>query len=135
MANKQVVATVSDAYASAERGKNISLGVIAVGVLVVGLLGMFLLTNVRAAFGRIETMVGWIGNDPDFTLRVEATRQDEIGRTVEVLNRLLGKLQGNLKSIASGAQVSTAAWQMSELSGSVASSSASRSAEPSIAFA
>lgn len=122
--NKLVDTTVDSAYSSAAQGKVFSLIMISLGVVVVGLLGFFLLSNIKSSLNQIQSMVARVENDLDFTVRVTVTKQDEIGETTSALNRLLDKLQGNLKSIATGAQsVASAASQMSSTSNQVASAS------------
>lgn len=112
---------VNSAIASASLGKTVSLSVILGGVLVVGLFGFFLLAYVRQSLNQIQSMVSKVEHDLDFTVRVEVTRQDEIGQTTSGLNRLLDKLQANLKSIADGAHsVASAASLMSSTSSQVA---------------
>jgi methyl-accepting chemotaxis protein len=112
------------AMASASLGKTISLSVMLGAVILVGLLGFFLLTNVKSSLNQIQAMVTTVEHDLDFTVRVNVTRQDEIGQTTLLLNRLLDKLQGNLKSIAEGAHsVASAANLMSTTSSEVATAS------------
>ncbi len=122
--DKLTDATVNAAYESAAQGKLISLTTLAAGVIVVGLLGFFLLTNIKFSLSQIQSMVARVESDLDFTVRVNVTRNDEIGQTTSGLNRLLDTMQGNLKSIASGAQsVAGAATQMSATSNQVATAS------------
>lgn len=116
--------TIEDAFTNAATGRLISLGTIVAGVAAVALLGFFLLSNIKASLSQIQSMVNRVENDLDFTVRVHVNRQDEIGQTTSAFNRLLDKLQGNLKSIANGAQsVASAATLMSTTSGQVASAS------------
>ena len=122
--NKLADTTIQSAYDSAAQGKVFSLITITVGVVAIGLLGFFLLSNIKSSLNQIQSMVARVENDLDFTVRVNVTKQDEIGQTTSALNRLLDKLQGNLKSIATGAQsVASAATQMSSTSNQVASAS------------
>ncbi len=123
--NKKVVdTTIQSAYDSAAQGKVFSLMTIAGGVVVIGLLGFFLLTNIKSSLSQIQSMVARVESDLDFTIRVNVSKQDEIGQTTSALNRLLDKLQNNLKSIATGAQsVASAATQMSTTSNQVATAS------------
>ncbi len=115
---------IEDAYGSAKQGKMLSLTTIALGVATVGLLGFFLLINIRSSLNQIQTMVSRVESDLDFTVRVNVTRRDEIGQTTAALNRLLEKMQGNLKSIASSTQsVAAAANAMATTSNQVATAS------------
>jgi methyl-accepting chemotaxis protein len=121
---KLAAATVKSALESAAMGKTISISVIFAGVFIVGLLGFFLLTNVKHSLSQIQAMVTKVENDLDFTVRVKVTQRDEIGETTLLLNRLLDKLQGNLKSISDGAHsVASAASLMSTTSTQVATAS------------
>jgi methyl-accepting chemotaxis protein len=114
---QQAEATARNAISEAFRGEVASLGVIVVGVLTVGILGFFLLRNIRAAVGQIQSMVGRIESDLDFTIRADIRNRDEIGLTALALNRLLDKLQANLQSISMGAlSVASAASQMASTS-------------------
>ena len=112
------------ALAGASQGQTTSLIVILAGVVVVSLLGFYLLTNIKASLGQIQSMIARVESDLDFTVRVKVSKQDEIGQATSALNRLLDKLQGNLKSIAAGAQsVASAANQMATTSNQVATAS------------
>ena len=114
--------------AAAAKGRNVSIGAMALGFLAVGALGFFLLTNIRASLRQIQSMVGRIERDLDFTVRVDVKKHDEIGQTTAALNRLLDKLQDNLNAIATGAQsVAAAASQMSSTSAHVATASTQQS--------
>ncbi len=125
---KNAGATASEAIASAKQGQTISLATILLGVVTVGVLGFLLLNNIKLALGQIQSMVHRIENDLDFTTRAVVNRQDEIGQTTQALNRLLDKLQDNLKSVASGAQsVSSAANQMATRSNQVSTASRQQS--------
>ena len=112
------------AFSSAAQGKLISLLTIAISVLIIATLGFFLRSNINQSLNQIQTMVTQVENSLDFTVRVDVKRQDEIGQTTLSLNRLLDKLQDNLKSIASSAQsVASAASLMSTTSNEVATAS------------
>ena len=114
-------AVTKAALASAAQGKLISLAVIVAGVLAVGALGLFLLRHIRSSVNQIQSMVNRVESDLDFTVRVVVDKHDELGQTTSALNRLLDKLQANLKSIAAGAQsVASSAKQMSTTSNEVA---------------
>ena len=121
---KLAAETTTLTLASSAQGKTTSLIVIVLGVAAICVLGYFLLTNIRSSLSQIQSMVSRIESDLDFTVRVAVSRQDEIGQTTSALNRLLDKLQGNLKSIAAGAlSVASAANEMSTTSGHVATAS------------
>ena len=116
--------TTQNTLDAAKLGRNTSLIVIVLGVVAVGVLGFFLLTNIKSSLRQIQSMVHRIESELDFTIRVDVRKQDEIGQTTSALNRLLDKLQDNMKSLARGAQtVATSAHQMVATSNEVAAAS------------
>ena len=116
--------SVREALSTAAQGKTASLLTITVGVVIIAVLGLFLLRNIKSSLSQIQSMVNRVETDLDFTVRVAVRNQDEIGQTTTALNRLLEKMQGNLKSIASGAQsVASAATLMAATSNQVATAS------------
>jgi methyl-accepting chemotaxis protein len=124
LAEKAAQAAISDTLA----GELAALAVIVAGVLAVGVIGFFLLRNIRAAVGQIQSMVAQVESNLDFTVRATVKNKDEIGMTALALNRLLEKLQANLRSIASGAQsVASAASLMATTSSQVATASQQQS--------
>lgn len=113
---------------NAKRGQRISISVILFGVLVVGALGIFLVRDIKASLNRIQQMVTRVESDLDFRVRVEQQKNDEIGQTTAALNRLLGKLQDNLLSIARNTDsVASAATLMASTSAQVAATSSQQS--------
>ncbi|WP_153110186.1 methyl-accepting chemotaxis protein [Propionivibrio limicola] len=123
--NKQLADTfVAAAQQSARTGKIVSISVIVGGIAVISILGLLMLRNIRSSLNQIQSMVDRVERDLDFTVRVNVTKQDEIGQTTRALNRLLDKLQDNLRSIAGSAKsVATAAGQMATTSTQVATAS------------
>jgi methyl-accepting chemotaxis protein len=110
----EVVASVSSAI-------KISIGTIVVAVLIIGVMGYLMLTNIRGSLNHIRDRVSQVESNLDFTLRITVQREDEIGVTAHALNRLLDKLQGNLKSILERTHsVAQSASQMASTSGQVA---------------
>ena len=117
-------ATKEQALFGASQGRNVSVGAMLVGVLVVGMIGLLLLRAIKTSLAEIQSMISRVENDLDFTVRVKNSKDDEIGQMTMALNRLFDKLQGNLKAIASGAvAVADAADQMTTISGQVATAS------------
>ncbi|WP_319240224.1 methyl-accepting chemotaxis protein [uncultured Propionivibrio sp.] len=109
---------------TAAHGRVLSISVIVAALAAIGLFGYFLVTNIRQSMNEIQGMVSHVESNLDFTVRVQARRQDEIGMTTQALNRLLDKLQTNLKTIAESAHmVSAASGQMSTASSQVATAS------------
>ena len=111
-----------EAMETSTRGQITSLVIIGLGFAFAAGLGLFTLRAIKSSLNNIQSSVTLIERDLDFTVRPEITTDDEIGQTTLSLNRLLDKLQHNLKSIAQGAQsVATAAGQMATTSTQVAS--------------
>ncbi len=118
----------ASAFAGAQQGRATSLIVILIGVAAIAILGLFLLRNIKRSLTRIQSMVGRVESDLDFTVRVQVDSYDEIGQTTAALNRLLDKLQGNMISIASGAEaVARAAKAMTSTSTRVSDASTQQS--------
>ena len=112
------------ALEAASYGTTISLLAILAGAVIIAVVGGFLLANIKKSLAQIQSMVGRVERDLDFTVRVTVNSQDEIGQTTTALNRLLEKMQGNLNSIASGAKsVASAASMMATTSTQVATAS------------
>ena len=113
-----------EALDKAASGRTVSISVILTALVLMSLFGYFLMTNIRQSLTEIQSMVKKVESDLDFTVRVDVRRQDEIGTTTLALNRLLDKLQKNLKTIAESARtVSAASGQMSTASTQVATAS------------
>ena len=126
---KNAETTTREAIDSAARGRVVSLIAMLAGLGAVVAMGFFLLRYITISLGQIRSMVIRIESELDFTTRVKETHNDEIGQTTRALNRLLDKLQDNLKSISDGAQsVASAANTMSSMSNEVAETSDKQSA-------
>ena len=120
--------TTQAALENAARGQSITIAVMLIGVLAVGALGFYLVRDIKSSLSRIQGMVLRVENELDFRVRVEQRGNDEIGQTTAALNRLLGKLQDNLSSIArSTDSVSSAANLMASTSSQVATASRQQS--------
>jgi methyl-accepting chemotaxis protein len=92
--------------------------------MVLGGLGIVLIRGIRASLGQMQSAMGSIKENLDFTIRADNARHDEVGQTGQALNELLEKLQNNLGSIAERAKsVSAAAGQMATTSTQVATAS------------
>ena len=121
---KQAETITRKAIVSADEGKMYSLIVILVAFVAIGLLGFVLIRSIKSSLNQIQAMVDRVESNLDFTVRVSVTNNDEIGHVTSALNRLLDKLQGNLKSIANGANaVASAANLMATTSSQVATAS------------
>ena len=112
------------ALASADRGLKISLATIVVALLIVGTIGMMLTKEIRFRMNRFRDAISHVNESLDFTARLKIARMDELGLSADAFNKLLDRLQGNLKSIADGAQsVATAANAMATTANQVATAS------------
>ena len=95
-----------------------------IAVIAMSAFGYFLVANITRSLSQIQQMVNRVESNLDFTVRVNVLKQDEIGQTTQALNQLLGKLQGNLKTISESTKsVSSAANLMSTTSTEVATAS------------
>ena len=96
----------------------------AIAFVILGGLGLILIRGIRSSLGQMQSAMGSIKDNLDFTIRADNTREDEVGHTGQALNELLEKLQNNLSSISERAKsVSVAAGQMATTSGQVATAS------------
>ena len=98
--------------ASARLSQLSALGISIAGFIVVLLIGLF---TIRGIVGALRNMSGTLSRleELDFTGRADASRNDELGQMAGALNRLLDKLQANLRSIAQqAADVAAASSQM-----------------------
>ena len=127
--NKELARNIEQESNATKRIAEILAAVIvAVSIITVGAIGYFLLRGIRRSLQDMESVIGRIEGNLDFTVRADASKQDELGKMAGQLNRLLEKLQGNLKTIAQNAdQVATASAQMSETSEQVATASQQQS--------
>ena len=122
--SKNAETSSQQALDSAAQGKTLSISAILIAVLTMSAFGYFLVTNITRSLNQIQQMVNRVESNLDFTVRVDVLKQDEIGQTTQALNQLLGKLQGNLKTISESAKsVSSAASLMTTTSTEVATAS------------
>jgi methyl-accepting chemotaxis protein len=120
----------SSSFASTARF--LALGALVLGLAAVSLVGWFMTRSIRHALGNMQSLIMRIENQQDFTARAQIHSQDEIGVMGDLLNRLLAKLQANLKTIAEGAQkLSAASANMATSSDQVARASDQQSASAS----
>ena len=104
--------------------KWIQVSVILLGLLVSGTMGFMLTREIRIRLNRLSGMMDQVNQTLDFTTRIPIMRRDELGTSADAFNKLLDKLQANLKSIATSAQsVAKAANEMATTSGQVATAS------------
>ena len=109
--------------ANAKLTQLLSNGISLAGMAIVLFIGLFIvrgivegLRNQSATLARLEEL--------DFTVRADTRKNDELGQMAVMLNRLLEKLQANLRSIAQQARdVAKASSQMASNSRGVATTS------------
>ncbi|MEI7431671.1 MAG: methyl-accepting chemotaxis protein [Betaproteobacteria bacterium] len=106
------------------QSKVILLSVTLLVLFVSGGLGFAVIHEIRIRMSRLSGMMNQVNQTLDFTVRIPITRMDELGSSGDAFNKLLDKLQGNLKSIADGVHsVASAASLMSTTSNQVATAS------------
>ena len=89
-----------------------------------GALGYAVIQEIRTRMNRLSGLMTQVNETLDFTTRIPITRLDELGLTGDAFNKLLDKMQGNLKTIAEGAlSVAASANAMATTSGEVATAS------------
>jgi len=115
---------IGAAKADDERGTTISAILVVLSLCVVGSISFIVIREVRSRMGRLSSLMNSVNETLDFTTRIKITRMDELGSSGDAFNRLLDRLQGNLRSIASDAQaVVSAAHEMATTSDQVATAS------------
>ena len=98
------------------------------GMLFLGGLSFVLNRSISRGLSSMEQTVARVEADLDLTARVPVRRDDEIGKMGVALNRLLDRLQSNLKTVAEMAgHLSQSADNLSEASQQVADSSEAQS--------
>ncbi|MBS1156246.1 MAG: methyl-accepting chemotaxis protein [Proteobacteria bacterium] len=114
--------------AADQRGQVIAVVLVALSILGIGSMGFFLLRSIGRALNETRDAVGHIEGQLDFTRRVNVQGSDELGMTAQAINRLLDKMQGNLKTIAGSAQrLAAASNQMATSSEQVSTASQQQS--------
>ena len=114
--NEKLASDYADAVvANASTAIRISVATIIAAMLAMGLLGFFMISGIRGSLNLIRTSVDQVESKLDFTQRVQIVRNDEIGLTSGVLNRLIDKLQDNLKTILN--RTETVAQSASQMAG------------------
>ena len=127
-AKKLATAQRDAANTAFARGSSFSVVSIILAIIVIGALNYLLTRSIRTRLQAMESLVSRVETDLDLTTRVTVHRQDEIGRMALALNRLLERLQGHMRSVASAAsQVAQSAETMADASERVSSSSEAQS--------
>lgn len=116
------------ASATFSGGNTLLMFSILFGMFVLGGLSFVLNRSISKGLSGMEQTVSHVAANLDLTARVPTRRHDEIGKMGAALNRLLERLQDNLRTVAQMAvQVSQSAEDMSKASRLVASSSETQS--------
>ena len=103
--------------------------VIGLAISLIGGMGLLLIRNIGGALKGMQETVKRIESERDFTCRAPVVQRDEIGETALALNRLIERMQDNLKEIASGAhEVASASERLSSTSDEVAEAASQQSA-------
>jgi len=114
-----------DAYS---QSLSIALIMIAAAFVATGLLGAQLYRIIHSGLSEIQQTMETVSQSLNFTARASVKRSDEIGQTANAFNKLLERLQENLKSILNGAhQVAQASQEMAQTAGEVSTASAAQS--------
>lgn len=109
--------------ASARLSQLSAAGISIAGFVVVLLIGILIMRGIVGALRNMSATLSRL-EELDFTGRADATRDDELGHMAGALNRLLDKLQANLRSIAQqAADVAAASSQMASNADGLASTS------------
>jgi methyl-accepting chemotaxis protein len=112
------------ALASARQGQTVTLITVILALVVIAAIGITLAREIRFRMNRFRDLINQVNQTLDFTQRFTISRMDELGNSADAFNQLLDRLQGNLKSIASGAQsVASSANLMATTSNQVATAS------------
>ena len=116
------------ALASAARGQITTLATIAIALAIVLAIGVPVAREIRFRMNRFRDTISGVNASLDFTVRIPIKRMDELGSSADAFNKLLDRLQDNLRSIANGAQsVASAANAMATTAGQVATASTQQS--------
>jgi len=105
------------------------LVLIVVAIAGVSFLGSMIYRNVVTSLSSLRSTLTAVEQNLDFTQRAPVMSNDEVGTTVEAVNRLTARLQDSLKQIADQSdRVSEAAKHLTETARTVTESSSSQSA-------
>jgi len=121
---KNTEVRVEESKATAQRGFFVSLAVILGAPILIGVISLLTIRGINRSLAAMQSAVTHIEGELDFTVKAEVIGKDEISDVASAINRLLHQLQGNLKTIAEGANsVASAASLMTTTSTEVATAS------------
>lgn len=113
-----------ESKAMAARSFYLSLATILGASILIGVISFLTIRGINRSLAEMQSTVRKIEGELDFTVNVEVIGKDEISEVATAINRLINKLQGNLKTFAEGANsVASAASQMNTTSTEVATAS------------
>lgn len=105
----------------AQRSFYLTLAVILGATLLIGTLSFLTIRRINHSLTAMQLAAKQIEGELDFTVKVEVIGKDEVAEVAAAINRLIHKLQGNLTTIAEGANsVAASANQMTTTSTEVA---------------
>lgn len=118
--------TNRDDYA---KSKWIQISIILLAIAVSGALSFVVINEISARMHHFSDLMNQVNQTLDFTVRISPIKKmDEIGSSADAFNKLLERLQGNLKSIAASTKsVASAANEMSTTSNQVATAAQQQS--------
>ncbi|MFT3850399.1 MAG: methyl-accepting chemotaxis protein [Propionivibrio sp.] len=120
---EQARALEASSSASARASQLSAAGISVAGFVIVLLIGLVIIRGIVGALRNMSATLSRL-EELDFTVRADARRNDELGQMAGALNRLLEKLQANLRSIAQqAADVAAASSQMTANADGLASTS------------
>ena len=113
-----------ESKAAAQRGFFLSLASILGASILIGVISFLTIRGINRSLASMQSALTRIEGDLDFTVKAEVIGKDEISEVATAINRLINKLQGNLKSITDGSRsVASAANLMSTTSTEVSTAS------------
>ena len=114
----------AESRTTAQRGFLLSLASIIGATVLIGVISFLTIRGINRSLAAMQHAVTRIEGDLDFTVKAEVIGKDEISEVSTAINRLIHKLQDNLKTIAeSSNSVASAASLMSTTSTEVATAS------------
>jgi methyl-accepting chemotaxis protein len=118
----------NSALNAAASGRNLSIAVIVLGLLLVGGLSFMITREIHVRMKRLADFVNTVSETLNFIPRIPIVRMDELGTTGNAVNTLMNRLSDNLKSIAASAEsVAAASEQLATSSSQVATASSHQS--------
>lgn len=108
---------------------NTVIVLIVIAIAIVAAIGVFIYKSVVTSLFGLRNTLTTIEQNLDFTMRTPVLSNDEVGLTIDAVNRLTGKLQESLREIAEQSdRVSAAARHLTETAHTVTDSASSQSA-------